>query len=227
MSIITETTFGFLTDIKENNDKPWFEKHRDRYDESHDEMIQFAGSLLTKMSEYDKIVSMTGKKSLFRIYRDVRFSKDKRPYKHHWAGSMKRDTVWLRGGYYYHIEPGNCLLAAGFWNPNKDDMKLIRDHIAFDSAPLRKIVAAKKFKETWGALEGDKLKTAPKGFPKDHPDIDLIRHKQWIVIKNFSDEEARSEDFVDQCVKSYRAIRPFFDYMSDILTHNLNGEPLY
>ena len=227
MSKITKTTVDFLQDLKKNNNKPWFDTNRSRYEDSQQEMIEFAEELMRAFGKYDNLVEMTGKKSLFRIYRDVRFSKDKTPYKHHWAGRIKRDTVWLRGGYYYHIEPGNTILAAGFWNPEKEDLKLIRDHIAQDSSVLRKIISAKKFKNEWGSLEGEQLKTAPKGFPKDHDDIDLLKYKQLIVHRKFSDQEVLSENFVDRCVESFGSTRPFFDYMSEILTHDLNGEALY
>ena len=216
-----------MQDLKKNNNKSWFDANRSRYEDSHQEMFEFAEDLMSTLGKYDNLVEMTGKKSLFRIYRDVRFSKDKTPYKHHWAGRMKRDTVWLRGGYYYHIEPENTILAAGFWNPEKEDLKLIRDHIAQDSSILRKIISTKEFKNEWGSLEGEQLKSAPKGFSKDHKDIDLLRHKQLIVHRKFSDREVLSENFIDRCVESFRSIRPFFDYMSEILTHDLNGQALY
>ena len=227
MASITKVTINFLKDIKENNNKQWFEKNRSLYEKSHNEMIEFAEDLMKSMGKIDDIVPMTGKKSLFRIYRDVRFSKDKTPYKYHWAGRMKRNTDWLRGGYYFHIEHDEAFLACGFWNPEKNDLKLIRDHIAADAEPLKNILASKKFKEVWGEMEGDTLKTAPKGYDRDHPNIDLLRHKQFIVVKKFSTEEVLSENFVTLCVDSFKAIRPFLDYMSEILTHDLNGEPLY
>ncbi len=227
MGTITKKTYDFLKNLAKNNNKPWFDANRDRYEESHQEMIEFAEALISELGKYDNLVDMTGKKSLFRIYRDVRFSKDKTRYKIHWAGQMKRDSVWLRGGYYYHIKPGQMLIACGFWGPEKNDLKLIRDHIARDAAPLRKLIFAKKFKDVWGIMEGEKLKTAPKGYPKDHSDLDLLKHKQFIVHKNFSDKEAQGDNFIKKCVESYRAIRPFFDYMSEILTHDLNGEALY
>ena len=227
MGRITKKTVDFLREIKKNNNKPWFEANRSKYEASHEEMITFAESLMLEMNKIDKLVPMTGKKSLFRIYRDVRFSKDKTPYKHHWGGRMKRDTVWLRGGYYFHIEHNEAFIASGFWNPEKADLKLIRDNIAADSESLREIISSKQFKDVWGNLEGDKLKTAPKGYDKGHPDIDLLRHKQYIVSRKFSQKEMLSQDFVNQCVQSFKALRPFLDYMSEILTHDLNGEPLY
>lgn len=226
MAIIEKSTFKFLKDIRKNNNKPWFEKNKDRYLEMHQNMIAFAEALMSEMGKSDKLVPMTGKKSLFRIYRDVRFSKDKTPYKSHMAGRMRRDTDWLRGGYFYSISPGDTTLALGFWNPNPKDMKLIRDNIAQDDKPLRKILNSKKITNVFD-LHGQQLKTAPKGFPKDHPAVDLLRYKQFVLVKKFSDKEAMDIGFVKECVKTFKASRPFLDYMSEILTHDLNGEPLY
>jgi len=226
MTQIDKATFKFLKDIRKNNNKPWFEKNKARYTAMHENMIAFAEDLMAELGKSDKLVPMTGKKSLFRIYRDVRFSKDKTPYKSHMAGGMKRDTDWLRGGYYYHIEPGDTTMAIGFWNPESKDMKLIRDNIAQDDKPLRKILNSKKVKDTF-TIYGQQLKTAPKGFPKDHPAIDLLRYKQLVLMRKFSDKEALDKNFLKECVKTFKASRPFLDYMSMILTHDLNGEPLY
>lgn len=225
--MITSKTIDFLTDIRENNNKPWFQENRNRYDESHQEMIVFAESLMAEMGKHDDIVQTTGKKGLFRIYRDVRFSKDKTPYKSHWAGFMKRDTVWNRGGYYFHISPEDTFIGSGFWKPEKDDLKLIRDQIAADAAPLRKILNSKNFKSNWGELGGDQLKTAPKGYDKEHPDIDLLRFKTFVVSKKYSTKEVMSDKFVQKCSNDFKSLRPWLDYMSEILTHDLNGEPLY
>lgn len=221
---ISKQTFSFLTDLKANNTREWFQEHKDRYDLSHANMIDFAESLIDEMSEHDKLVPMTGKKSLYRIYRDVRFSKNKLPYKSHWAGNLKRATEALRGGYYYHIEPGNSFVAGGFWAPNKEDLRRIRDEFAADASVIREITADPTFVSTFGQLQGDGVKTAPKGFDKTHPDIDLIRMKQFIVSKPFSDEEVLAEGYVHQVTETFLAMRPFFDYMSDVLTSNGNGE---
>lgn len=142
------------------------------------------------------------------------------------AGRMKRDTDWLRGGYYYHVSPGDTTLALGFWNPNPKDMKLIRDNIAQDDKTLRKILNSKKITNTFN-LHGQQLKTAPKGYPKDHPAIELLRYKQLVLTRNFTDKETLDKGFLKECVKTFKTSRPFLDYMSEILTHDLNGEPLY
>jgi len=175
------------------------------------------------MSKHDNIETPTGKKSLFRIYRDVRFSKDKSPYKTHWAGSFKRATNKLRGGYYFHIQPGNSMVGGGFWSPNKEDLQRIRENIALDDAELRKIITGKSFTETFGILEGEKLKTCPKGFDKEHPAIDLLRYKQFIISKKFTDKEVLSKDFVFKVNDTFKKMRAFFDYMSEAVTTDSNG----
>ncbi len=123
------------------------------------------------------------KKSVFRIYRDVRFSKDKSPYKTHFSGSLKRATKQLRGSYYFHLEPGPCFVGGGFWGPEPDDLNFIRLYLALNPAPLRKILKSKSFKSNFGELQGEKLVNVPKGFEKDHPAADLLRYKQFLISK--------------------------------------------
>ena len=194
---------------------------------AHVEMIQFAEALISEMSKVDRLVPMTGKKSLFRIYRDVRFSKDKSPYKTYFSGSLKRATEHLRGGYYYHIEPGNSFIGGGFWRPNSADLKRIRQEIAADPDSLRKIIRTKRFKDTFGSLKGDQVKTAPQGYSKDHPAIGLLRYKQYLLIRPFTDVEILDPSFLSKTVKTFKNMRPFFDYMSDVLTTDSNGRPLF
>ena len=177
---------------------------------------------------HDNIETLNGKKSLYRIYRDVRFSKDKSPYKKHWSGGFKRATNLLRGGYYFHIEPDNkSMIAGGFWSPNKEDLLRIREEINMDASELKSIISENKFVAEFGGLKGDQLKTVPKGFPKDHEAIELLRYKQYIVWKNYTDDEVLSKGFSVNVDKTFKAMRPFFDYMSDILTTDSNGTPLF
>jgi len=223
---ISKSTLQFLKDLSKNNNRPWFNENKDRYTAAHENMIEFAEALIDEMSHHDNLVPMTGKKSLFRIYRDVRFSKNKSPYKTNFAGGLKRATKWLRGGYYYHIEPGESFVGGGFWAPNPADLKRIRDEIAADDKPLRKIIADPTFVKTFGTLKGDAVKTAPKGFSKDHLAIDLLRHKQFLVSHSFTEKEVTSPDFVKKLSQSFQNMRPFFDYMSEVLTTDSNGVPI-
>jgi len=175
------------------------------------------------MQKQDNIEKM----KLFRIYRDVRFSKNKAPYKNNFSGGFSRATKALRGGYYFHLEPGgNSMVGGGFWSPEASDLKRIREEIAADAAPLRKIINSASFKKHFGTLEGQQLKTAPKGYPKDHPDIDLLRYKSFVVSHHFTDKEVCSPGFVKEVLKYFKATRPFFDYMSEVLTTDSNGVSL-
>jgi len=225
-ALITQPVFDFLSDLNQNNKREWFNTHKDHYLANHQIMIGFADGLIEQMGKYDNIETVSGKKSLYRIYRDTRFSKNKTPYKTHWGGILTRATQQLRGGYYFHIEPGNCFVGGGFWQPNPEDLKRIREDIAMDDTELRAVLTDKKFKNTFGELLGDKVKTSPKGYKKDDPAIDLLRHKQFLVMKKFTDEEVLSNVFTDKVVGTFVAMRPFFDYMSVVLTTDANGEPL-
>jgi uncharacterized protein (TIGR02453 family) len=220
---IHKTGFDFLLALKKNNHRDWFNAHKQQYQQEQEQLELFAEALLRELNKHDEIETSTGKKSLHRIYRDIRFSNDKTPYKTNWSGNFKRATKFRRGGYYFHLEPGNSYIAGGFWAPNPQDLKRIRDEIAFDAAPLRKILKSKAFTTTFGALKGEQVKTAPKGFDPGHEAIDLLRFKQFLLIRNFSDKEVLSDQFLLEASQTFKNMRPFFDYMSEVLTTDTNG----
>ena len=221
--IIPQSGFDFLKQLKKNNDRDWFNANKDTYLKELSYIENFAEDLLTELNKHDMIETPSGKKSLHRIYRDVRFSKEKTPYKTNWSGSFRRATKQRRGGYYFHIESGNSFIAGGFWGPNPEDLKRIREDIAYDPSPLRKILKSKSFINTFGTLHGEQIKTTPKGFDANDPAIDLLRYKQFLVIKRFSDKEVLSKDFHKEAVKTFLNMRPFFDYMSEVLSTDVNG----
>lgn len=220
---IPSSSLDFLKSLKENNNREWFNTHKDLFLEQQSYIEDFAGQLLDKMNLHDVIETHSGKKSLHRIYRDTRFSKEKIPYKTNWSGSFSRATAWRRGGYYFHIEPGNTILAGGFWAPNAPDLKLIRDDISFDPAPLRKIIQSDAFVNTFGSLKGEQLRTTPKGFDANDPAIDLLRYKQFLLIRHFSDQQVLSPSFLTMANETFQNMRPFFDYMSEVLTTDADG----
>ncbi|MEM9837247.1 MAG: DUF2461 domain-containing protein [Bacteroidota bacterium] len=224
MSQINAATFQFLTELKHNNNRDWFAEHKPRYEAARGNMAAFAQELLDRLSETDVLETASGKKSLFRIYRDVRFSKNKDPYKTSLSGHFVRDGKLRRGGYYFHFAPGDMVVGGGFYGIEKDDLKRIREEIAMDAAPLREIMAAPDFVNTFGEMRGEKLKTAPKGFDREHPDIDLLRYKQFYAFREFTEEEVIAPDFIEAAHATMQQLRPFFDYFSDVLTTNLNGE---
>lgn len=219
---ISKEAFDFLTELKKNNNRDWFEEHKSVF-KSHEKSVKsFFEAVKENLNHHDEIEKM----KMFRIYRDVRFSKDKTPYKSHFAGSFSRLGAHLRGGYYLHLKPGESFVATGFWAPNKEDLFRIRKELEMDASEFRETINLKSLKDVWESLKGETVKTAPKGFDREHPDIDLIKHKQFIFVRNFSDKEVLSSQFLEDVDQSYRAIRPYFDLMSDILTTNLNGESL-
>ncbi|MEJ6583999.1 MAG: DUF2461 domain-containing protein [Crocinitomicaceae bacterium] len=224
---ISKNDFNFLNKLEKNNDRDWFTANKEEYQTSHESLIAFADAVLEKLNRHDVIETLNGKKSLYRIYRDVRFSKDKAPYKTHWAGGYKRATVERRGGYFFHIAPNNgSFVAGGFWAPSKEDLQRIREEIAVDDQEMRDVLADNNFTKTFGRLVGEQLKSAPKGFAKEHKAIDLLRFKQFVFSKNFTDEEVLSPNFADKVDQTFKAMRPFFDYMSDVLTTDINGEKI-
>ena len=220
---IYKSGFDFLNKLKKNNNREWFNAHKSEFQKEHHLLELFADALLERLNTHDLIETQSGKKSLYRIYRDTRFSNDKTPYKTKWSGSFKRATKYRRGGYHFNIQQGNTFIAGGFWGPVPQDLKRIRDDIAFDAAPLRKIVNSKSFKSMFGTLQGEQLATAPKGFKADHEAIDLLRYKQFLLIRPFSDEEVLSKHFLKEASLTFQAMRPFFNYMSDVLTTDSNG----
>ena len=217
------SVFKFLNDLEKNNTRDWFAENKPKYLAANEHFKALAEEINEGMEKQDYIEKM----KLFRICRDVRFSKNKAPYKNSFSGGFARATKALRGGYYFHLQPGgNSMVGGGFWSPNTADLKRIRDEIALDASPLREIINSVSFKKHFGVLEGAQLKTAPRDFPKDHPDIDLLRYKSFVVTKHFTDKEVQSPGFDKEVLKYFKATRPFFDYMSEVLTTDGNGVSL-
>jgi uncharacterized protein (TIGR02453 family) len=220
---IKKESYNFLKTLSKNNNRDWFNSHKDQYLLAHENIIQFADALLALMNKHDKIETESGKKSLFRIYKDVRFSKDKTPYSCRWAGGFQRATKKLRGGYYFHLEPGNSFLAGGFWGPEPHDLKRIREDISLNHKEWKKLFADKTLKNEFGGIAGEQLGSAPRGFAKDDPAIDFLRYKQFILKHTFTDAEVCSPDFAKKMNDLFKKMRPFLDYMSDVLTTDGNG----
>lgn len=217
---IEKETLRFLKDLEKHNNREWFIAHKDQYDAALDNVKQLRDAVLQQLNKKDVIED--GR--VFRIYRDVRFSKDKAPYKNNFGIHFTRAGKERRGGYYLHIQPGESFAGGGFWAPEPQDLKRIRDEIAFDDKPIRKIIANKTFTKYFGTLNGDELKTAPSGYERDHPAIDLIRKKQYIIGRKFNDKEVIDPQFLKEVILSFQAMRPFFDYMSEVLSTDVNGQ---
>ncbi|MEO3404172.1 DUF2461 domain-containing protein [Mucilaginibacter sp. CAU 1740] len=222
-AIIQSSNLNFLEQLRENNERNWFNTNKPIYLKELANIELFATELLKLMNVHDVIETPSGKKSLHRIYRDTRFSLDKTPFKTNWSGGFKRAGKNRRGGYYFHIEPGNSFVGGGFWGPNTDDLKRIREEIAYDATRLREILNSDLFISNFGQLEGEQLKTTPKGFDADNEAIDLLRYKQFLLRRRFTDEEVLADDFLYKMNEGFKAMRPFFDYMSEVLSTDING----
>ena len=223
MKLILPSTLVYLSQLKVNNNREWFAINKSTFDKEQKNIKLFFKLIKEDLETVDNIEKM----QVFRIYRDVRFSKDKTPYKSHFSAGFVRQKPQLRGGYYLHIEENNSFVGGGFWEPNKEDLLRIRKELSIDASELREIIGKKEFKNYFGTLQGEELKTAPRDFDKNHPDIDLIRKKQFLVTRQFTNEEVLSPNFANEIIATFKAMRPFFDYMSDVLSTDLNGISLY
>jgi uncharacterized protein (TIGR02453 family) len=221
--MLQKSTLEFLTQLKENNDRDWFAANKKAFESEQ----KLAKTFLTSVGEQLGRIDSIERIQIFRIYRDVRFSKDKAPYKNHFSVGFTRTKPMLRGGYYLHIEPGGSFVGGGFWEPNAEDLNRIRKEFEMDDEEIRTILADDTFKKFFSVLKGEELKTAPKGFDKAHPAIDLIRKKQFLLTRSFSDKEVMATNFEENVLITFKAMRPFFDYMSDVLSTDLNGELIY
>ncbi|OEK08507.1 TIGR02453 family protein [Flavivirga aquatica] len=220
---ISKDVFKFFKKLEKNNNRDWFNENKPEFKALEKDLKAFYNTVLEGLNTHDEI----DKLKIFRIYRDVRFSKNKLPYKTHFGGSFHRTKPRLRGGYYIHLEPNNkSFIATGFWEPAPADLLRIRKEIEMDDEEIREIIENKAFKTVWGNIVGDEVKTAPKGFSKDHKAIDLIKKKQHIFTKKYTDAEVLGSKFIDDVNTSFKTIRPYFDYMSDVLTTDLNGVSL-
>lgn len=221
---IEESTLKFLRALGKNNNREWFSQNKTTYLHAQENVAQFLDGLLEKMNQHDRLETRSGKESLYRIYNDVRFSEDKTPYNPRFAGNFRREKPALRGGYYYWIKPGESRIGCGFTYPNAADLLRIRQDIERNHRTWKKLLATAKLVNSFGALQGNQVKTAPRGFAKDHAAIALLRYKQFWFERSFSDREVLAADFSDQINRHFQSIRPFFNYTSEVLTTDLNGE---
>ena len=220
--MLDQDVFNFLNQLKLNNNRDWFKKNKSLHDRSKKLVTNYAEELFQQL----KVDNQLDRVKVFRIYRDVRFSKNKTPYKTHFGISFHRIKPKYRGGYYLHIEPGNSFIATGFWKPEKEDLLRIRKEIEADHSYFKNVVQHPTLNKKWGTLKGDTLKTAPKGFEKDHPGIEHLRFKQFIFMKKINDQEIVKANFNDWIKEQFKAAKPFVNFMGEILTTDLNGESI-
>jgi len=217
----TEFILKFLKDLARHNDREWFGKNKGRYLEAKLAFEALVGTLLVELVKFDDGLAALDPKNLpFRIYRDVRFSKDKRPYKTNMgAGFSPNGKLVQEPGYYLHIEPGNkSFVAGGIYMPDAANLAKIRQEIDYHPEGLDKIMKTKKFHSLFAGFdEFDKLKTAPKGYPKDHPQIEWLKLKSFIVTGSFTDKEATDKKFISRAATVCKEIKPLNDFIREAI----------
>jgi len=211
-----KSVLKFLNKLNNNNDRDWFKANKLEYESARDDLIVFVDEMIGRIAEFDPLIEgLDAKRCLFRIYRDVRFSKDKRPYKTNFGASInpggRKSSV---AGYYIHLEPGNCFLAGGNYMPDSKNLLAIRNSIIENPKEFLAIEKDKKFKKSFGEIYGAKLKTAPRGFPKDHEMIKHLRLKGFIAYHDkIPDKTVTGEKYGDYAIKVFQVMTPLIDFL--------------
>lgn len=210
--MIKPETLAFITDVAQNNNREWFAENKERYEVAKADVLAFVDQLIPRLAGVDPQFSIEtpAKKCLLRIYRDVRFSKNKDPYKNNFGISFNIKGSDIHGpGYYLHIQPGECFFAAGFWMPEVAVLKKIREEIDYNTLEFLEIINNKNFKSIYHLSKEDTLKNAPKGYETDHPQIEFLRLKSFIAIYPLKDEAFLKPGIVDKLKNAFESVYPF------------------
>jgi uncharacterized protein (TIGR02453 family) len=215
--MIEKSTLDFLLKLKKNNSKEWFDKNRPLYEAAKANVENYISQVLVGMASIDRrFGTLAAKKCMFRINRDVRFSKNKSPYKTNFGASLnpggKKDPG---AGYYIHIEPGSSFMGGGIYMPEPAMLQAVRQEIDYDLKGFQKTLSDKKFKKIFGGLETiEKLQRPPKGYDESNPAVDILKHKHFIVSATLSDKDLLSKGLVKQTVTAFEAMHPFIDFLN-------------
>ena len=211
-----EYTFDFLKALAKNNTREWVQENKKNYTKAKDEFAAFIEQIIQEIAAFDDSVQgLQPKECIFRLNRDVRFSKDKSPYKLHFgAAIMEGGRKSPNPTYYLHIEPGKSFLAGGIYMPEAESLKKIRQEIDYNPSELKDIVSANSFVNTFGKMTGEQLKTAPKGYPKDHPNIELLRFKSFLASRELKDAQVLDPGFSSKVIEDFKVLYPFNRYFA-------------
>lgn len=220
--MLKSSTLKFLKDLKKNNNKPWFDKHRDNYEEAKEDFGVFIQKLIDHHAKADvSIKTLTSSQCVFRINRDIRFSKDKSPYKTNFGASItmggKKSGY---AGYYFHCEPGESFVGGGVWMPMPPALKKVRQEIDYDFDEFSKILGSKKFKSVYGGLYREEdilLSKVPQGFEKDNPAADYLKMKSYIALKSLNDESVTSQKLFRQSIEAMETLQPLLKFLNRAL----------
>lgn len=213
---LSSKTFDFLKKLSQNNNREWFTENKNLYTESQENVVGFLEDLIKEMGEFDEeLLKIDAKKSLFRIYKDTRFSKDKSPYKTNFGASLGMGKGSQKGGYYLHLEPNKSFLAGGIYMPESSVLKEVRKEISLYGEDFLKILNQKDFKKHFPELDqDDKLKKVPQGFEKEDPMAEYLKLKSFIVVYNLKDDEVLDKNAVKNLAKVFRLMKPLNDFLN-------------
>ncbi|PLX12109.1 MAG: TIGR02453 family protein [Marinilabiliales bacterium] len=206
----------YLKQLQANNNRDWFNANKDKYESARKIVEEFVQSLILELANFDKeLAGLEAKKTMFRIYRDVMFSKNKLPYKTNMGsyispGGKKSE----KAAYYLHIEPGSSFIAGGAYRPESENLKKIRQEIYYNVEEYKKILNSKEINKYFDGIRGDKLKRPPKGFNSNFDDIELLKNKDFILVHDISDEIVLSDNFLKYAVKAFKALKPLNDFLN-------------
>lgn len=209
------TTLNFLQNLSLHNERDWFLIHKEDYELAKLDFSQLIGELIQEIGKFQDLGNFGVKDSVKRIYRDVRFSKNKKPYKDHLSAG-----IGIKGeiDYYLHIQPGNqSFLGGGMWAATAEQLAKYRQEIDYNAAEIKHIIEEESFRAYFPNIEGEVLKTAPKGYPKDHPEIELLKRKELFFLHRYTDKEVMDQGFKENIIKGVQILKPYCDYMNYIL----------
>ncbi|MBS1615535.1 MAG: DUF2461 domain-containing protein [Bacteroidetes bacterium] len=211
------STLGFLRQLRQNNNKAWFEDQRFNYDVARHDFESFVSALLQAFEEIDPaIAAQEAKHCIYRIYRDVRFSNDKTPYKNHFSAYFARGgRKWEGAGYYLHLEPGSIFAGGGMWMPTPPLLKKVRQEIDYDFHGFKQIIGAKSFTKTFSGINGgESLTRPPKGYDADNPAIEYLKMKSIIASHPLTDEQLCSKQSLKSVMNAFQALSPLINFLN-------------
>jgi uncharacterized protein (TIGR02453 family) len=217
--MISKGILDFLKALEKNNNRDWFQQNRSWYEEVKTEFEIVVNVLLHELTLIDSELStITAKDCIFRIYRDVRFSKDKSPYKNNFgAYFVKGGKKSGFAGYYIHIESGGSFIAGGIHRPSSEILRRVRGEIYAHTDEYKSIIRQKDFIYHFGGVTGEMLKSAPSGFPKDFPEIDLLKFKSYTIIKPVTDLQICDTGFLQEALKTFSVMKRFIAFLNDAI----------
>jgi len=215
-----EKVIQFLQELSENNNREWFNKNKQAYNESKEKILFLTEVLINEISKFDPSVrGVAPKDCMFRIFRDVRFSKDKRPYKTNFGSFIsKGGRKSMNPGYYFHVEPNSSFVGGGVYMPPAEPLRAIRNYMAEHADDFLEITSRPEFKKYYPEMYDHQLKTAPKGFPKDHEFISLLRYKSYVFSKPIDNDMLISDEFVEHIVNAFEQLHKVNLFLSEALS---------